>query len=302
MTALHEPRVSEWSPADAGKLAELTAALRAAGQEPNVCTLAHELSGSDFLLVAELAGRPVGALLALPSAGNLGLVALPLAIDPRVPEPTRIEDALLIALPPALKDRQQALAYALLPRDEGAPAPLLARHGFQRLTELSYLQLDLAPLPAIEEGMLGRVPYSDVAEAEFAATLLATYRASQDCPELDGLRSVDEVLAGHAAVGTSARRRWSLLCVAGRTVGVELLAEFPKEAGVELVYWGLIPAARRKGLGRRFLRLTLRSLAHQGWKQLSLAVDIRNRPALQLYQSLGFQQTERKVIWWKNLR
>ena len=68
---------------------------------------------------------------------------------------------------------------------------------------------------------------------------------------------------------------------------VLLMAEVPGRDVWEVVYLGLTPAARGRGLGRAVLQHAL-ELARTHVSQLELAVDCRNTPATRLYQSTGF--------------
>jgi ribosomal protein S18 acetylase RimI-like enzyme len=55
----------------------------------------------------------------------------------------------------------------------------------------------------------------------------------------------------------------------------------------EVIYLGLTPGARGRGLGRAVLRHAL-ELARDHVPFLELAVDLRNTPAVRLYRSAGF--------------
>src|SRR5207237_5469916 len=118
-----------------------------------------------------------------------------------------------------------------------------------------------------------------------------------DMPELEGIRSLDDILAGHRAAGRFVADRWR----AGRRPGepeaaaVLLLSEIPDRDAWEVAYLGLTPAARGRGLGRAVLAQAL-ALARSHAARLELAVDSRNDPANRLYQAAGFTSFDRRAV------
>jgi mycothiol synthase len=62
-----------------------------------------------------------------------------------------------------------------------------------------------------------------------------------------------------------------------------------------VIYLGLTPAARGRGLGRAVLRHAL-ELARAHVPRLELAVDLRNMPAVRLYQAAGFTARDRRAV------
>ena len=97
-------------------------------------------------------------------------------------------------------------------------------------------------------------------EPEFRSVLQATYAGSLDMPELEGARALDDILESHRAAGRFVAERWQL----GRVIGepeaaaVLLLAEVPGRNVWEVIYLGLTPAARGRGLGRAVRRACAR--------------------------------------------
>ena len=71
-------------------------------------------------------------------------------------------------------------------------------------------------------------------------------------PELEGARSLDDIMETHRATGRFSSERWQLGYIAGKpeAASVLLLAEVPSRDVWEVVYLGLTPAARGCGLGR----------------------------------------------------
>lgn len=65
---------------------------------------------------------------------------------------------------------------------------------------------------------------------------------------------------------------------------------------------GVAVAHRRKGLGRALVLTTARAFAQAGATALGLAVNLSNRPALSLYESLGFRLEERFTVFQRPAR
>jgi ribosomal protein S18 acetylase RimI-like enzyme len=74
-----------------------------------------------------------------------------------------------------------------------------------------------------------------------------------------------------------------------------MLSEVPNRDAWEVVYLGLTPAARGRGLGRQAIAHAL-ELARPHTSRLELAVDIRNHPATRLYDATGFVIVDRRSV------
>ena len=180
-------------------------------------------------------------------------------------------------------------AQCLLDPLEGADPSPLVRSGFRWVTALHfYRRLGTPPPPA--DDRLRAVPFAQAGADLAVGTILATYVGGLDCPELDGVRSADDVRVGYAAAFSGAAG-W-LACLGGQPVGVGVL--LPDAYGVELAYLGLIPEARGRGLGAALLN---QALARAGGADVRLSVDARNTPARRLYERAGFEPTVRRDVY-----
>ncbi len=201
------------------------------------------------------------------------------------------------------------LAQAVLDESAGGRGALdLTRGGMPHVTELVYLERPTAP-PLQEwtsTGQLARPPaprqliwspFAPTREAEFRFYLEATYASSLDLPELEGSRSLDDILAGHRATGRFVAERWRLGRVPGEpdAAVVLLLSEIPNRDVWEVVYLGLTGPARGRGIGRAAIAHAL-ELARPHAARLELAVDVRNLPAIRLYESAGFVAFDRRAV------
>jgi mycothiol synthase len=239
----------------------------------------------------------LGAMVCLPVPGASALVW-----PPQVVAHTRrqnIEDQLLQAALSWLQLRGAKVAQALLAQDESTLAPSLLRNGFAHITRLWYLRHDLGfPAELLSDELT--LDYQDYTHCDrdlFHQTLLRTYDGTLDCPEVNGVRELHEIIQGHQAQGAHDPRRWSLALKAGFPVGVLMLTSIPDWQGWDISYVGVVPEARRRGIGCELTRRAIRDAQAAGASQLTLAVDDRNRPARNLYERLGFEPFDQREVY-----
>jgi ribosomal protein S18 acetylase RimI-like enzyme len=196
------------------------------------------------------------------------------------------------------------LAQCLLDVHDTVVTPLLRTCSFERLAELLYLQATIgrgiqeAPLPASYRWET----YSPRTHELFATTILSTYQHSLDCPRLNGLRSIDDILAGHRATGHFDPAIWFVLLDHHTPLGALLLTHLSGADLIELVYLGLAPGSRGRGIGDILMRRAAAAVAARKGGRLSLAVDAGNLPALKLYWRHGLQVIGRKLAYLRDLR
>ncbi len=238
------------------------------------------------LLVAHGDQGLVGAMLMQALPGGTGIVWPPQV----APASTEIEDELIRSALAWLREQGSRLAQALLETDEVVLAEPLCRHGFTNPTRLWYLRhnLDWPPELLHAPGPLTFQSFREVNRDAFYLTLMRTYRDTQDFPELNGLRSLEEVLQGHQAAGFDPGRWW-LASEGAQAAGVLLLAESDDPAEWEIAYVGVVPEARNRGLGTELVRRAMHESKQAGMRSLTLSLDARNEPAWKLYRKLGFE-------------
>lgn len=246
--------------------------------------------------VARRAGALAGALIGVPIPGAAALIWPPRGRGPG--DDVAIEDALFRDALTWLLAGGSRLIQVLLSAQEMDRAPCLTRNGFQHTTRLWYLRRSLR-VPGVHTGSdaLAYQTYAPETAALFHQTLLRTYISTLDCPELNGVRSVDEIIAGHQAQGLFQPERWWLALHGGQPVGVLLLTEMPDSGSWDLSYLGIVPEARRQGHGRCLAQKAIREARRAGAADLTLSVDGRNDPARQLYQNLGFEPFDQREVF-----
>lgn len=125
--------------------------------------------------------------------------------------------------------------------------------------------------------------------------LEGSYQETLDCPELCGIRSMDDVVDSHMATGEFNPARWHLIFKDSKPAGCCLLTHCPQSSSVELVYLGIAPFARGLGLGRSVLSYAISQLGQIGITEVTCAVDNRNAPAISIYESIGFKCFDARV-------
>lgn len=240
----------------------------------------------------------LGAMICLPVPGASGLVWPPQAVASPLRE--QVEDRLIAEASRWLQSQGAKLGQTLLAPAESYLAEPLLRNGFQHITRLQYLRHPLRGCtPASQQ--LQFLRYT-VNRNLFHDTLLRTYEGTRDCPEVNGVRTLSEIIEGHQSQGRHDPDRWWLALEGNLPVGVLLLTEMPEWQGWDLSYVGVVPEARNRGLGRELLRHALHEASLAGAAQLSLAVDARNDPAMSVYLGLGFEPYDEREVFlaiWK---
>jgi ribosomal protein S18 acetylase RimI-like enzyme len=196
------------------------------------------------------------------------------------------------------------IGQSLLETDQEEQSRELSEHGFPRLTDLVFMNRPVAPSAdhvAADDDSPDAVWHSEpfdeaVNAADFAAVVELTYQSTCDCPELNGTRDGWESLESHRQAGSHSANRWRLFRHEERPAGLLLLTEHPPESVWEVVYFGVAPEFRGMGFGKRILEAGL-DLAHKnGIGEIVLAVDVRNSPAIRLYEQLNFSQFDRRIV------
>ncbi len=91
-------------------------------------------------------------------------------------------------------------------------------------------------------------------DAELARLVEGTYEQTLDCPALNGVQDCADALAGYRGASSFDPSLWFIVRHEQRDVGCLLLADFADSDQRLLVYMGLLPEARGKGLGIELVR------------------------------------------------
>jgi ribosomal protein S18 acetylase RimI-like enzyme len=177
--------------------------------------------------------------------------------------------------------------------------------GFRSVGDLSYMRRGLEridprdaeqtwPAGVVVRNVQGVRP-GEADRDRVIAALDRSYIDTLDCPELCGLRATGDVLDSHRSTGHFDPAFWWLVLLEGEPHGCMFFSHAPELASVELVYLGLSPALRGRGVASLLMRMGMARVAQLPVEQITCAVDLRNGPALRLYERLGFERSGRRT-------
>lgn len=230
------------------------------------------------VIVARQDNVVIGAVYGAVLPGSAAVVWPPRAID----ADAAIEDDLMRSVLAHVSSSN--VVQVLLSSAEMDRAGSLTRAGFQHVTKVWEMQGTSLAFPDMPS-RLEMLAYSNVDPGEFLRVLVRCHEDSLDCPELNDLRTPDELLAGYRDCAQETARWW-LARHDGASIGVLVLG------ADELAFLGVMQEHRRRGFGRELLRFAC------NWaKPLSLIVDARNTPAIQLYSSAGFETVGSREVY-----
>jgi mycothiol synthase len=242
--------------------------------------------------VARQGRAVIGAVICAPVPGAGGVVW------PAQAEHADVEERLMREALAWLRSRGARLAQALLADHERALGAGLVRSGFQHVTDLWYMRLHLdSSRPMPESSALTYHTYTDDAADIFHETLLRTYEETRDCPEVNGVRGIADIIAGHRSQGAHDPDLWWLVRQNDRPVGVVLLTPMPEWDGWDLIYLGVVKEARGRGIGRELTARAIAVARAAKTRQLTLSVDVRNQPAWNLYRAAGFETYDQRAVY-----
>jgi len=254
----------------------------------------------DGLWVARDGTGLAGSILALALHG--GAVVWPPRCRPSLLEKTAIENALIQHIESWAKSRGSRVAQVLLMPEDESDSECFIRNGFQQITRLLYWRhfLDLSAEELAKPERLQYCTADSVSESELETLVGLTYLESFDCPELNDARGAADFLAGHRAAAEYDPRCWWIAERNGQPLGVLLMNQTETDTW-DMAYLGVVPEARRSGVGRELVRKALFEAKAAGMLTVTLAVDERNEPARQLYHRAGFELFDERIVLLKGL-
>lgn len=194
--------------------------------------------------------------------------------------------------------RGARLQQSLLEIEDESAAAWFAKSGFERIARLAYLVWEApAQRAADAESELRFQRAEEIPAERFAQLVQASYEGTLDCPALNGVRAVDDVLDGYRDMGRQRPDLWLSAVADEEPVGCLILAEHPAADQCELVYMGVAPKFRGRGYGAKLIAEAQRKTRELGHARLVLAVDLANTPALLLYHRAGFSVWDQRDVY-----
>lgn len=254
------------------------------------------------------------AVLVLPQAGRTGMIFLSGPGPDRLCGDRKTQHADRVAVlrgaiegaPRALGDGLHLL-QALPSPEEWWTIDACTEAGMLRLGELAYLKRPIATRPHHKPS---RDQWPDGVEIHpirglgedldgpaLRTALERSYIDTLDCPGLCALRELPDVIESHRSAGQFDPSLWWIVTLHGRPEGCILLSPNPDTDSVELVYMGLGPDLRGRGLGVRLLETAIENANRLGLSEIACAVDKRNEPARSVYARLGFVEFARRIAF-----
>ncbi len=271
---------------DATRQEQVELALTEAGRNP---------ASLDGLFYADGGGRVVGAVLAEPRVGKTANVWLPRLADGAS---AQVGLALMDAMCQWLDAQGIALAQTLPAAVSEEDSKALDFAHFTHIADLFYLVAISRQFPSSPPAsQLRFVSISQADSRALARVVEGTYEATQDCEAIEGVRQIDDVLAGYRAIGQSDTREWYLVRYSDEVIGCLLLADHPPHGNLELVYMGVLPSWRGRGWGIEIAQWAQWRAGVLGRERLVLAVDTHNSPAMAAYVAAGFHAWDRRNVY-----
>lgn len=263
----------------------------------------------DDLWQIDTGGKVEAAALLVPCAGRCGMLFLsPITSPYQARRLTLLVKTMDQALATAGKTQaggELDILQCLLEPRQRLHEQALRDAGWRRLAVLNYMRKQglpaLKPL-RLSDASIQVTAWDEAHQPLFERAIEASYQQTLDCPGLLGLRRTQDILAGHMAAGLFCPGMWHVLHRGDEPVGVVLVNQVVGRQAAELVYLGLSPAWRGRGLALPLMEHAMGQAQAAGAQAMLLAVDQANVPALRLYKRLGFGITGNKVAMIRTVR
>lgn len=250
-----------------------------------------------YLYGAYLNEKLIATSLAIdsPGASAMAFISTPHASDIT---PQGTVDALSSLLTEAW-ERGMSMVEILLMPGSNVTAKIATQADFRFITRLLYLRRRKSVTKKVSDvaNDIEWVCYSPNSEELFLRAVELTYAQSLDCPELTGIRPMEDVLAAHRSVGEHDPAFWWVATRSDEPVGVLLLSRIQTRKAMEIVYMGVSQAARGTGVADALLDRAIKATIGDDVSELALAVDRRNHPARRMYARWGFIEFSARDAW-----
>jgi len=248
------------------------------------------LPEADYLQALEGSDQVGLLVLAWSAGGNVWLLGPKIIAE--ATKTRTIVRALLSEANRRIEQRGATFAQVLLNPAQTVEAGWYTECGYDKTIALEFLLRMITENTPSEVDSLparcGSIGYAAEHHDRFLNIFAASYLESPDCAILGGIGEPENVLADYRGGGFFDPKLWRLLQVAGEDVGCLLLRHQCDEASLEMVYLGILPRYRARGLGNWATSLAITEAKRLGCRRLTVAVDATNTAACRLYARWGF--------------
>lgn len=276
----------------------------------------------------DTASGAVASCYAMEYPGKLATIVGPTFRIPHLESPNEFDsvleaamgDSVLRQLIKLVDQWNSEIIQSVFDVDQPSEKESLARVGFRQIALLQQMYVDLYEFTGNQTPGAGQAfkelafvggiegPYrwqrfTPDQTDKWIAWLDETYRQTQDCPSLNGIRSTSATLEGYEAMsgvktqGLDQIEWWALTTSSEDQIVAAIMLSYNGNATWEVCYMGVIPSYRGRQLGRILLSNSIEHVRRLGGTRLWLAVDSRNTVAYQLYRELGFDCLASLEAW-----
>jgi len=260
---------------------------------------AGELDPRHLMTARAETGELRGVALAVTRPGREAVLWIPVVAGLEEPVATDLIRELVQALARRLDHESISCQVCFLDHDRQRERDWLAAAGFPHVADLCRLGCHpdlLPPPPPAPEGTRHwqRHDYSDSTHRLFARGIDLVQVDSLDVPEIQGVRTANDVLTSHAASGGQLGDLWRVYTdpQSGDPQAILLLSDRTSHT-LEILYIGVVPRARGQGVGTWLIHEARAAAVRLNRPSLEVAVESRNTPALRLYSRLGLVEYQR---------
>lgn len=188
------------------------------------------------------------------------------------------------------------VVQAMLPPSQVDDIRALHLAGFKDLAQLVYMRRSIEKAPQVRERQeLEWLHHGQFDGQRLGRVIESAYGQSLDCPQLEGVREVSDVIAGHKACGRFCPNCWWIVVRSGQDAGCILVNDHDHNSDADVIYMGVAPEHRGAGLGRAMIGRAICQAHQRGRSGITLAVDDLNTYAKTIYESFGFVEVQRRL-------
>ncbi|MCD0457851.1 GNAT family N-acetyltransferase [Roseiconus lacunae] len=261
----------------------------------------------DGLFRTSVNGQVSGAIWAQPGPGNQATVWLPEFLR-GVTDQESLAKGLVEILDIWLRGRLRGLSFLSAKCLNAVGLRAFLELGYWHLADMSRMavridETSLVPEDCLEGECRGLgirlTPYQSKDRTLLINLSEAISKESLDCPALSGIRDYGNVVDSQLHRQGCTPSHWRIVWIDYEPIGAVLVSTHNSLPHAELVFLGIVPAARGRGIGRQLIRHAKHLAATAKVQSLSLNCDNDNFPAISTYQRAGFQSVGRSAVFVK---